>query len=213
MADNVILNSGSGGESLATDEVSGAHYQRVKLIHGDDGDNDGDVSATNGLPTQVVAALPAGTNAIGKLAANDGIDIGDVDVTSQPARIRTTDTISAALASGVLMDGTSELEAKSAPFGIASSGSQTIVSAVVGKVLRCVAFYARVSGAVDFYLEDGTAVIFGDSTNKLEFGDEGFIDLQLNPAGWFWTQATNRPLAINLSAGVNVSGTLVYVEV
>ena len=31
---------------------------------------------------QVDAALPAGTNAIGKLAANNGVDIGDVDVTS-----------------------------------------------------------------------------------------------------------------------------------
>lgn len=31
---------------------------------------------------QVDAALPAGTNAIGKLAANSGVDIGDVDVTS-----------------------------------------------------------------------------------------------------------------------------------
>lgn len=29
--------------------------------------------------------LPAGTNAIGKLAANSGVDIGDVDVTSEPA--------------------------------------------------------------------------------------------------------------------------------
>jgi len=29
-------------------------------------------------------ALPAGTNAIGKLAANSGVDIGDVDVTSLP---------------------------------------------------------------------------------------------------------------------------------
>lgn len=31
---------------------------------------------------QVDAALPAGTNAIGKLAANSGVDIGDVDITS-----------------------------------------------------------------------------------------------------------------------------------
>ncbi|MGM3125378.1 hypothetical protein, partial [Bacillus cereus group sp. BC257] len=28
------------------------------------------------------AALPAGTNGIGKLTANSGVDIGDVDVTS-----------------------------------------------------------------------------------------------------------------------------------
>jgi len=31
---------------------------------------------------EVTVALPAGTNAIGKLAANSGVDIGDVDVTS-----------------------------------------------------------------------------------------------------------------------------------
>ena len=34
------------------------------------------------MQVDVVAALPAGTNAIGKLSANSGVDIGDVDVTS-----------------------------------------------------------------------------------------------------------------------------------
>ena len=34
------------------------------------------------LQVDVVGALPAGTNAIGKLSANSGVDIGDVDVTS-----------------------------------------------------------------------------------------------------------------------------------
>lgn len=34
------------------------------------------------VQVDVVAALPAGTNAIGKLAANSGVDIGDVDVLS-----------------------------------------------------------------------------------------------------------------------------------
>ena len=41
----------------------------------------GAVSGTE-MQVDVVAALPAGTNAIGKLAANSGVDIGDVDVTS-----------------------------------------------------------------------------------------------------------------------------------
>lgn len=41
---------------------------------------------TNGrLVTLIDSALPAGTNAIGKLSANSGVDIGDVDVTSLPA--------------------------------------------------------------------------------------------------------------------------------
>jgi hypothetical protein len=40
------------------------------------------VIATVGAVTSITNALPAGTNAIGKLAANSGVDIGDVDVTS-----------------------------------------------------------------------------------------------------------------------------------
>lgn len=47
--------------------------------------NTGAVVVSSGTLTAVTAisnALPAGTNAIGKLAANSGVDIGDVDVTS-----------------------------------------------------------------------------------------------------------------------------------
>lgn len=42
---------------------------------------DNAISGTE-MQVDVIAALPAGTNAIGKLAANTGVDIGDVDVTS-----------------------------------------------------------------------------------------------------------------------------------
>lgn len=40
------------------------------------------VDANGALWASLSAALPAGTNAIGKLAANSGVDIGDVDVLS-----------------------------------------------------------------------------------------------------------------------------------
>lgn len=45
-------------------------------------DNGGALTVDNGgtFAVQVDAALPSGTNAIGKLAANSGVDIGDVDV-------------------------------------------------------------------------------------------------------------------------------------
>lgn len=107
MADNFEANAGSGGATFGSDDISGVQYPRSKLIHGANGTNDGDVSKTNPLPVgtntakdgtgtnqafladsdgnlqvDVVGALPAGTNAIGKLAANSGVDIGDVDVAS-----------------------------------------------------------------------------------------------------------------------------------
>lgn len=43
---------------------------------------DGKITEVNTGNVTIGAALPAGTNAIGKLAANSDVDIGDVDVTS-----------------------------------------------------------------------------------------------------------------------------------
>ena len=50
---------------------------RVELANNGTG-----VLATVGAVTAITNALPAGSNAIGKLAANSGVDIGDVDVTT-----------------------------------------------------------------------------------------------------------------------------------
>ena len=89
MADNVTLNPGAAGAVIATDDITSVHYPISKLAFGA---LDTAVLAVAGsgvvttgtlrvtLATDV--ALPAGTNAIGKLAANTGVDIGDVDVTS-----------------------------------------------------------------------------------------------------------------------------------
>jgi hypothetical protein len=50
MADNTTLNTGTGGDVIASDDISGVKYQRIKLIQGIDGTNDGDVARTNPLP-------------------------------------------------------------------------------------------------------------------------------------------------------------------
>lgn len=82
MADNVPITAGSG-TTIATDEVGTDHYQKVKLV---DGTADSSAvipgDATNGLDVDVtrLPALVAGSAAIGKLAANDGVDIGDVSI-------------------------------------------------------------------------------------------------------------------------------------
>ena len=73
MADNSVLNAGAGGDTYASDDIGGVKFQRVKLIEGADGVNDGDISSANPLPTEQIGATPAGTN-----------NIGDVDVLSMP---------------------------------------------------------------------------------------------------------------------------------
>ena len=69
MADNTTLNLGSGGDVIASDDISGVKYQRIKLIHGADGTNAGDVSTSNGLP---VAPLSVGhTTTVSTTRPND----------------------------------------------------------------------------------------------------------------------------------------------
>lgn len=60
MADNVTLNPGTGGAVVATDDIAGVQFQRVKVTYGVDGVAD-DVSAANPLPVAISSVpLPAG---------------------------------------------------------------------------------------------------------------------------------------------------------
>jgi len=54
MADNIQLNSGSGGDVIGSDDIGGVKFQRIKLIHGADGVNEGDVSPSEPLPVQII---------------------------------------------------------------------------------------------------------------------------------------------------------------
>lgn len=54
MADNIVLNSTNGaGPTIATDLVSGSHYQRTKVTFGTDGSAT-DVSSSNPLPVSII---------------------------------------------------------------------------------------------------------------------------------------------------------------
>jgi hypothetical protein len=74
MADNTQLPLPSTvGDVIAADDISGVKYQRVKLIHGADGVNDGDVSSANPLPVaetprQTLTAVSGAYTYIGKAA-------------------------------------------------------------------------------------------------------------------------------------------------
>ena len=73
---SVGLPVGDAGGSLTVDQPTGTNLHMVV--------DSGTVTTVSTVTsvTAIANALPAGTNAIGKLAANSGVDIGDVDVTS-----------------------------------------------------------------------------------------------------------------------------------
>lgn len=101
MADDTTLNAGTGGDVIASDDISGVKFQRMKLIHGADGVNDGDVSRNNPLPT-----VPAfGTRSDTYTTAANGTT---VDVSTRPVRrfaLQVKGTGAAATAWNVVLEG------------------------------------------------------------------------------------------------------------
>lgn len=70
MADNTTLNTGSGGDVIASDDIGpGVKYQRVKVDWGADGvATDVDRTAAAALPTTMVGT---GTNASGQVTVTN----------------------------------------------------------------------------------------------------------------------------------------------
>lgn len=122
------------------------------------------VLATVGAVTAITNALPAGTNAIGKLAANSGVDIGDVDVTSIAAgtnligdvgiQPRTSNGLTTFMASG--SDGSSILVA-----------TAQVIKASAGQLYGYYAFNPEAATTfVHFYNTAAASVTVG-TTNPL----------------------------------------------
>ena len=92
------LNSIEGDTSSLAGAVSGTEMQVDVVASLPAGTNNiGDVDIASALPAGTnsigTVILGAGTAAIGKLSANSGVDIGDVDVTSLPALPAGSNTI------------------------------------------------------------------------------------------------------------------------
>jgi hypothetical protein len=56
MADQVQITPGVGVQ-VASDDIAGVQYQRMKLVAGVDGVSEGDVAKTNPLPSRMAASL------------------------------------------------------------------------------------------------------------------------------------------------------------
>ena len=203
MADTAIaITAGSGTNvDTRTEGTNGNHRQVVVL--GDPATNDGvaPVDSTNGLAVELKTALPAGTNAIGKLGANSGVDIGDVDVTS--------------VSNGAL-NGPAEPTIDSYTQAVLSAdvGANNVVVASPGASKQIwvygIAFTVDTFGtSVTFQDEDDTAI-----TGTMLFGQYG--GMSVSPSGNFaqplWKVATNKALEVDLVTG-DIDGTITYAVV
>jgi len=134
-----------------------------------------------------------------------------VDVITQPARVHTTDRMSVALDSSVVMDGTTAMTPGFDSINVATSGNNTLLAAQgAGNKIRVLSLFLVSAGVVNVRFEsgaNGTAL----SGQMPLVANTGFV-LPFNPAGWFET-ADNTLLNLELSAAVSVDGAYSYVVV
>jgi hypothetical protein len=149
------------------------------------------------MQVDVVAALPAGSNAIGKLAANSGVDIGDVDVTSLP------DSIQGPASPDI--DSYAHIA-----INLTTGANQVLVSSAASKQIWVYSYAFSCGDAagqsVSLQDEDDNAV-----TGIMEFAQYGGISVP--PSGNFsmpiFKLATNKDLEVDITGG-DVDGWLAY---
>lgn len=115
----------------------------TNVVHIDDNAStvsidDGAGSITVDGSVSIGAAIPAGSNAIGKLAANSGVDIGDVDVTSivmptgaSAAQVQGTVAHDSAAAQNPVLNG--GYAANTEPTAVANADAVRMICDLVGK--------------------------------------------------------------------------------
>lgn len=86
MSDNYVANSGSGGSTFGSDDISSVQYPRIKLIHGADGTNDGDVSSANPLPVNATGSV-----AHDSADAGNPVKIGGKAISAFPTAVTAND--------------------------------------------------------------------------------------------------------------------------
>ena len=210
--DNAVLDQIATAVEVI-DDWDETNRAAVNLIASQVGISAGSGTVAANSPRVVLAtdvALPAGTNAIGKLSPNSGVDIGDVDILTQPARDRLTDNVGAALQTDVILSDTTALTPKFAVIDAASSGDNTLVALVSSKKIRVLSLFMVSAGTVNARFESGAGGTALSGQMNL-VANSGFT-LPFNPVGWF-ESGSGVLLNLELSAAISVDGCLVYVEV
>jgi hypothetical protein len=195
MADNIELPSGSGGAIVATDDVSGAHYQLVKLAFG--ALNAATlVEASAGLPVNVVNAslaitaaalpLPSGAATAAKQPAPGTAGTASADVLTVQGIASMTPLLVADGGGSLTVDGPltdAELRATPVPVSgtvnAAQNGSWTVTAQQGGS------WAVTVSDGGGSITVDGTVAIFGTVAVT-----DNSSSLTVDNNGTFATQAT-----------------------
>jgi len=161
--DDINLNAGTGGDTLGADDIGGTKYQRIKLIHGADGINDGDVALGNPLPIRVATDTVFGEVSVAQVSP---LLQSDFVYGINTRKFSTATTGSGTVSSSASL-ATVSTTAASSSSGTLSSLRPLRYRAGVGALVRFTAMFT--AGATNSQQEAG----MGTSAEGLFFGYNG----------------------------------------
>jgi hypothetical protein len=193
VADNVSVPVATASPAvIATDDIAGVHYQKVKLAFGL-ADAVTLVSGTDPLPTIVSGTVTSTVS--GSLTINNTTVAPVMGVAS--------------LAVDRLHEAAGNLVPKYASINAAASGDNTLVALVASKKIRVLSYRLQGAGAVTFQFKSGAGTNLTGAMSTGAAGGGGGAGF--SPVGHFET-AAGAALVLNLGSAVQVSGHLCYVE-
>ena len=191
MADNTTLPSGdAGGDTLASDDISGIKFPRSKIVIGADGTNDGDVSSGNPMPVTgtVTANLGATDNAVLD-NIQTAVEVIDNAISGNEMQV---DVVTSALPTGAAT------AAKQPALGTAGTASTDVIS--VQGIASMTAIVVDGSGV--------TQPVSGTVTANLSATDNAVLDaIAASVAGTVTVSGT-----VTANAGTNLNTSALALE-
>ena len=191
MADNTTLPSGdAGGDTLASDDISGVKFPRSKIVIGADGTNDGDVSSGNPMPVTgtVTANLGATDNAVLD-SIQTAVEVIDNAISGNEMQV---DVVTSALPTGAAT------AAKQPALGTAGTASTDVIS--VQGIASMTAIVVDGSGV--------TQPVSGTVTANLSATDNAVLDaIAASVAGTVTVSGT-----VTANAGTNLNTSALALE-
>ena len=161
MSDNTELNLGTGGDIISTDDIAGVKVQRVKVMLGADGVNDGDLSSANPLPVSGTVAVS------GSVTVSDGG--GTVSIDDGGGSV-TVDAVTLPLPTGAATEAT---------LGDIKTSVQTLDNAIAGSEMQVDIVAALPAGTNNIGDVDIASIAAGDNN----IGNVDIVTMPSIPAG------------------------------
>lgn len=208
MTDNVSITAGSG-TSVATDDIGGIQYQRVKVTWGSDGvANDTDTGTGAAFPIQIRNSTGTELATSGNPVRTDPTGTTAQPVTDNGGSLTVDNAGTFAVQSAPSLQTTSSLT--NANVSISTSGENTVISGTASQTIRVFRGAFTAASAVTLTIKNAAS---GTTLATIPLSANGSVAFDTFESGEpLWITAPSGAFIVSLSSAVSVQGFIQYTK-